>query len=109
MRCGKEFESVWVGKEAIRSAETCGMQTAQTSCGKEFERETGNFTDFFQLRKGGDYFTCCTPPDNDWAACASRHRASKNSVTIGAVKRRSLLQSLPAAALLPASAWASLQ
>jgi hypothetical protein len=35
--------------------------------------------------------------------------AGKDSVTIGAMKRRSLLQSLPAAALLPTSAWASLQ
>jgi hypothetical protein len=49
--CGKEFESVWVGKEVIRSAETCGMQTEQTSCGKEFARETGNFTDFFNKGK----------------------------------------------------------
>jgi hypothetical protein len=48
-------------------------------------------------------------PNKDWAARGSRHRASKNSDTIGAMKRRDLLQSLPVAALLPASAWASLQ
>jgi hypothetical protein len=34
---------------------------------------------------------------------------SKDSVTIPAMKRRTLLQTLPAATLLPASAWASLQ
>src|SRR5258708_32308770 len=50
-----------------------------------------------------------TPPQNVCAASPARPRASKNSATITAMKRRSLLQSLPAAALLPASAWASLQ
>jgi len=103
-------------KKVIRSVETTGMQIAQTRCGKEFERDTRNFLSSVQEGVGDDYTVGSAQPNNGWEARASRQRASpselrasKNSVTIGAMKRRTLLQSLPAAALLPASAWASLQ
>jgi hypothetical protein len=81
----------------------------RTRCEKEFECETRTFADFLEQRKACDHLARDTPPNNDSAARLSSHRAGKISARITAMKRRALLQSLPAAALLPASAWASVQ